>query len=183
MTRRRLGSVIAVRRLRLRGTRRPVIIRLGKPRRTGHDWLAPFEIRDLNGSQVHYSYGVDPLQALILALEGIRVRLDKSRPRLTWVGGPAGEIGFSRLVPDLGSPEFRRRIEQLIDREVERFVRKLERRHQVRLRLASTIGAQRGDASAAHRTPSPPGARTGAVPRSAVTARARRAPVRRGILR
>lgn len=129
---RRLGSVVAARRLRLRGTRRPVIIRLGKPRRTGRDWLAPFEIRGLNGSQVHYSYGVDPLQALILALEGIRGRLDKSRPRLTWLGGPAGEIAFSRLVPDLGSPELRKRIEQLIDCEVELFVRRLERRHRAR---------------------------------------------------
>jgi len=124
---RRLGSVIAVRRLRLRGTRRPVIIRLGRPWRTGRDWLAPIEIRGLNGSQVHDVYGVDEIRALVLAFDVIRAKLDKSTPSLTGVGGPPGEIGLARFLPDLGSPELRQRIEQLIDREVERFVRKLER--------------------------------------------------------
>jgi hypothetical protein len=74
------------------------------------------------------------MQALINALEGIRVTLAKRGQHLTWVGGRSGDPGFPRIVLDFGFPQLRERIEQLIDREVERFVRVLERKHRRRHR-------------------------------------------------
>lgn len=134
----RLAPVVAVRRLRVRGSRRTVLVRLGKPRRAGRDWRAPFQIRGAGSSEILYGYGVDAMQALSNALEGIRVTLAKSGKHLTWVGGQRGDTGFPRVVPDIGSPQLRQRIEQLIDREVERFVRMLERKHRRRHRQGAS---------------------------------------------
>jgi hypothetical protein len=128
----RLGPVIAARRLRVRGSRRTVLVRLGKPRRAGRDWRAPVQIRGAGSSELLYGYGVDAMQAVIDALEGIRVTLAKRGHHLTWVGGSSGDTGFPRVVPDIGSPQLRQRIEHLIDREVERFVQALERKHRRR---------------------------------------------------
>ncbi len=91
-------------------------------------------------AEIRYAYGVDAIQAVILALEGIRGILETSARQLTWVG-EAGNTGFPRIVADLGSPRLRKRIEQLVnrevEREVERFVRALERKHRVRRRPLS----------------------------------------------
>jgi|RhiMetdeSRZDD1v2_1073273.scaffolds.fasta_scaffold25257_2 hypothetical protein len=144
---RRLGTPIAVRRLRKPGSRRAVLVRLGKPRRSGRDWLAPFQIRGLDSDEIQYGYGVDAVQAVISMLEGVRVTLDGSGERLTWVGGLPAATGFPRYVPDCGSSRLRKRIEQLIDREVRSFVRGLERRHRAR-RHCGKLEAPR--ASAAH---------------------------------
>lgn len=128
----RLGPVIAIRRLRVRGSRRTVLVRLGKPRRAGRDWRVPFQIRGVGSTELLDGYGVDAMQAVINALEGIRVTLAKRGQHLTWAGGRSGDTGFPRVVPDIGSPQLRQRIEQLIDREVARFVRALEQKHRRR---------------------------------------------------
>lgn len=133
-----LGPVIAVRRLRVRGSRRTVLVRLGRPRQAGQDWRVPFQIRGAGGAELLYGYGVDAMQAVINALEGIRVTLAKSGQHLTWVGGRSGDTGFPRVVPDIGFPPLRQRIEQIIDREVERFVRALERKHPRRPRQGAS---------------------------------------------
>jgi hypothetical protein len=104
------------------------------PRRAGRDWRVPFQIGAAARSEILYGYGVDAIQALSNALEGIRVTLTKSGQHLTWEGGRPGDTGFPRVVPDIGFPQLRQRIEQLMDREVERFVRALERKHRRRHR-------------------------------------------------
>jgi hypothetical protein len=120
---------MAVRRLRVRGSRRTVLVRLGKPRRAGRDWRVPVQIRGVGSAELLDGFGVDAIQAVINALEGIRVTLAKSGQHLTWVGGRSGDTGFPRVVPNIGSPQLRQRLEQLIDREVEHFVRALEQKH------------------------------------------------------
>ncbi|MGH7267313.1 MAG: DUF6968 family protein [Candidatus Rokuibacteriota bacterium] len=133
------GAVVGARRLRRPGSRRTVLVRVGMPRRSGRDWVVPFQLRGLAPSRIRYSYGVDALQALMLAFEGIRVTLETRGKALTWLGEP-GESGFYRFVPDLGIPPVRRRPEKAIDREMRAFLRKLERRYRRRrLRQASSV--------------------------------------------
>jgi hypothetical protein len=70
--RRTLGLVIGLRHLRETGLKRRVVtVRLGRPRRTGHDWLCPFHVSGLEDSQVQYAHGVDAIRALFSAMEGI----------------------------------------------------------------------------------------------------------------
>src|SRR2546430_10067153 len=122
------GPVIAERQLSRAGSRQ-VTVSLGKPRRSGKDWECPFRIGGVGSRGVQYGYGVDAIQALTSALEGIRVTLERSGNRLPWIGGNPGDPGFERPVPNALGLEFSRRLNRMIDREVARFVRVQERRH------------------------------------------------------
>lgn len=83
------GQIIGELALNRVGTNgKAVTVVLGIPRRmTGGDWKCPFRI---TGHRVHYGYGVDAIQALTTALEGIRVRLEASGQELTWLDGKPG---------------------------------------------------------------------------------------------
>lgn len=127
---RSFGPVIAMRQLSAAGARK-VTVSLGKPRRmkSGEDWECPFRIGGLGGRAVQYGYGVDAIQALTTALEGIRVTLERSGKRLSWIGGNASDSGFERSVPSALGVDFSRRLNRIVDREVAQFVRVQERRH------------------------------------------------------
>lgn len=127
---RKLGVVIAVRQLRGEGPRPKVVtVKLGKPRRSKKDWECPFSINGLKIRGIRFRYGVDAIQALYLALEGIGVILARSGARLTWIGGQLGDTGFNRLVPSYFGPKFSRKLSRMIDREVERFARASTMKH------------------------------------------------------
>jgi hypothetical protein len=81
---RKLGVVIAVRQLRREGPQPKVVtVKLGKPRRSREiDWECPFLISGLGIRGIQYGRGVDAVQALSMALEGIRVLLGRSGARL-----------------------------------------------------------------------------------------------------
>ena len=72
-----LGPVIARRELVRVGSRRPVVVEIGKPRRrpTG-EWACPYRIGGLGRSGVKQAYGEDAVQALQLALDGVRAHLE-----------------------------------------------------------------------------------------------------------
>ena len=126
---RRFGVIIGMRQLSQDGAlRKPISVALGKPRRMkGGDWECPFRI---TGFGIQYGYGVDSIQALTTALEGIRVTLRRSGKRLTWVGGDSGDTGFERLVTTSFGVKFTERLDHMIDREIARFVQALKRQHQ-----------------------------------------------------
>lgn len=126
----RLGTIVAVRELREIGSRQKVVtVRLGKPRKVrGGDWACPYQISGLGRAKVHYAYGVDALQALILAIEGIRTALEKTGRRLSWVGGEPGDTGFPRFVPTFFGLDFSKRLNKFLDQEVRRFARRAERK-------------------------------------------------------
>lgn len=106
---------------------------LGKPRRLkGGDWECPFHIVGLRTKTVESGYGVDAVQALTMALEGIRVTLERSGQRLSWIGGEPGDTGFGRLIPTSLGPAFSKRVNRIVDREIVRFVGLLKRRHRKR---------------------------------------------------
>jgi hypothetical protein len=100
---------------------------LGQPRpdkRPGGDWECPFRIQGAGVSSVEFGYGVDSMQALTTALEGIRALLDEKFGSLEW----KEDAGFQRLIPIGFGAAFSRRLERLVDRECHRQLRQLERR-------------------------------------------------------
>jgi hypothetical protein len=130
-----VGNVIGERRLVFRDApRKTVIVTLGKPRRMkGHqDWECPFRIKGADMTCLEFGYGVDALQALTSALEGIRVVLDEIGRPLAWSGVLPDHTGFQRLIPLADGAEFSARLERLVDRELNRHVRQLERRRKKR---------------------------------------------------
>src|SRR5260370_5079047 len=116
---RKLGSVVASRTLTEDGKpANRVQIVLGKPRRLGTDWECPYSIRGLEAGSVQTIAGSDSFQALQLAIQALRVRLDETRRKVLWSpGDPAFGSGIAPELPSgLGAaPEHR--IKRFIERE------------------------------------------------------------------
>ena len=123
--------VIAMRRVRLSrgGTARVLTAKIGVPRRVGTgEWACPYWITGFGDGATFRARGVDSVQALVLALEGVRIELKKAGGRISWVG-ERGTAGFPRYVPDYYGQVFSERLEGMIDRELLRFARAAEARH------------------------------------------------------
>lgn len=96
-----LGVVVAERQIEGRapdGSPVEVVIRFGAPRPdplsdTG-DWECPHQIGD---EAVDASYGVDSLQALLLGVSAVRIKLAESDATLDWMGMP--ELGLTVELP------------------------------------------------------------------------------------
>lgn len=127
---RSLGGILGVRQLHRRvGSRdKATTVTLGKPRRgKDADWECPFHI---TGYGIHRGYGVDAIQALTTALEGIRVILEQSEQQFTWLGGDY--IGFDRHVTSSLGRKFNTRLNRIIDLEIRHFVNSLKHAHQTK---------------------------------------------------
>jgi hypothetical protein len=122
----RLGTVIAARKLTVEGDgrRRSITVKLGAPHQTERGtWRCPFYITGIGMGTPCYAGGVDSMQALQEALNGIRVILDQSKKHLSWVGGEAAELTFPRVVPwGFGAP-LAKKLDSLIETEVENFAK------------------------------------------------------------
>ena len=126
---RKFGEIIGERQLsRIGSPEKVTTIALGKPRRKKDgDWECPFLI---TGSKIQYGYGVDALQALTTALEGVRVMLEQSGKTFSLLGGEPGYTGFDRPIPSSLGAKFNVRLNRILDREIANFVDGLERAHQ-----------------------------------------------------
>jgi hypothetical protein len=125
-----LGTVIAQRRLHVRGApRRTVVVSLGKPRPTKgeEDWNCPFRIAGAGIRVVDAAYGVDAFQALTLSLEGIRHHLDRLDTPLVW-DDMLDHSAFQRVIPLLPVASETKRLERFVEREVIRRYRVMIRR-------------------------------------------------------
>lgn len=125
--RKRPDDVIATRRLRDEDGHRYFTVWIGRPRKMGRDWQCPYHIGLSPESGVEAARGVDAFQALIHALEAIRIRLEQRRGTFTWRGGEAGDAGFPRYVPAVFGQEFAKSINRLIDNKLMRFSEKAEK--------------------------------------------------------
>jgi Domain of unknown function (DUF6968) len=116
----RKQRIVAERRLELRknGRARPVTVRLHRPQRDplpGGDWMCVVEIQGIPGRRplMRAPYGVDQMQALLLAFELMRLELRLLQDdgfALTWLGAGENDLGFPRIVEDEpSSAEWRRR--------------------------------------------------------------------------
>jgi uncharacterized protein DUF6968 len=120
-----IGTIIAHRVLKEKGPRgKEVVIHLGRPRRGSKAaWECPFLIDGLGEKTVQTAPGVDALQALLLAIAGIRANLDRARRELTWLDDDELGPDIPRFIPTQYGRLFEERIRQVIERDTDRYWR------------------------------------------------------------
>jgi|SRR5437867_7969510 len=123
---------IATRHLARTDTGAAVTVQLGRPRRrrTG-EFECPYRVRGLGRAKIGRALGEDSVQALQLAFEAVRRELEPHAAILTWYGA-LGETGFPQYVPYTFGGRFRKRLEAMLNREIEREARRLEHRSKAR---------------------------------------------------
>lgn len=111
-------------------TPKTVTVTLGVPRlpKGERDWVCPFRISGAGIRVTEYGYGVDAIQALQTAIGGIRHFLDKSGKSFEWSGLPI-EVGFPRVIPSYGDTRLTKKLEKMVDAELERNLTRLRRRY------------------------------------------------------
>ncbi|GAA2424830.1 hypothetical protein GCM10010191_41320 [Actinomadura vinacea] len=106
-----LGEVVAERRLETvagNGARTPVVVKLGKPQpdplSANQDWYCPHQILGLGENRVEASYGVDSLQAFLLGVYSLQLKLaeraETAQVQLEWAGTP--DLGLE-VAPAFGT--------------------------------------------------------------------------------
>jgi hypothetical protein len=133
---RRIGTILAERQLAEQVSGKVVKVSLGVPRpiTDDADWECPFRISGAGISRVEFGRGIDSMQALTTALDFIRVLLDETGLALGWKMGAGrqdiwhDETGFARSIPIALGPAITRRLERVVDREIQGEVQRLERR-------------------------------------------------------
>jgi hypothetical protein len=127
-----MGEILCRRRLKLFGARgrKTAVVSLGMPKRYGRSWGCPIYISGIGLQEPVVVYGEDAFQALIMAIAGIRWTMDKSGFAFSWLTSERGAHGFPRYI-DYGGwgVAFRSKLERMVDREVDRFVRATMPRH------------------------------------------------------
>lgn len=129
------------------GSLREISVSIEKPQRTPRgNWQCRFLIKGLGRPQTHSLGGGDSLQALLLAVEGARVTLDKTGSRFTWLETDPEKAGTAipRYVPMLRGPHFEARVNLAIERESKRdFQRILKTRKANIAAFEAEIGERR----------------------------------------
>jgi hypothetical protein len=119
-----LGTVVAER--EYRSARRKVIVQIGTPRRASWktDFQCPIRIVIGGKSTLNAAYGIDSVQALMLAFDAVEAELTAISPPVRWIGGSRpGDTGiYRRITMSLGR-EFDEKLQRLVDGEVERQLR------------------------------------------------------------
>jgi hypothetical protein len=92
--------VVAERVLEFRSTpAREITVKIGRPEPHGDDWACPFQILGFDRRHGLRAYGVDPFQALLLAIRAVSAELDAAARReggcFTWLGEPGD--GFPKV--------------------------------------------------------------------------------------
>ncbi len=98
-------------------------VKLGFPEPSeGGDWRCAFRVKGLNRGKTDYAGGIDALQALVNALDGIATKLRESGRALTWID-IAGETGIRRQVPIFLGVDLADEIESHIEAKIESSIR------------------------------------------------------------
>jgi hypothetical protein len=121
----KLGPVIARRILEEEGfPKRKIVVSIGMPRKdplSKHgDWECPFLLQGVGDSTVQRSGGVDSMQALIVAIQGIRVGLEQSGRKFFYIDPKMGSFQIPMFVPTSLGKEFEDRVGLAIERETVR---------------------------------------------------------------
>jgi hypothetical protein len=122
---RRFGRIVAQRVLTdAADPKKEIVVTLGIPRRASpEEWQCPARVEGLKPKPIlGVMSGIDALQALLLAVEFLRLQLSESGRRLAWVTDSvlctAG--GIPRQVPANYGEKFDKRMAILIEREKEK---------------------------------------------------------------
>jgi hypothetical protein len=114
--------------------KKPIAVKLGlpSPSENGQEWACKFHLAGLRNSRVQVAYGVDGLQALTIAADAIRKRLDRLR-NVTSETEPY-EFVFPQVVPMSYGLEFHRYLCEVLRKEIEKKERQLSRKRLARKR-------------------------------------------------
>jgi hypothetical protein len=110
------------------GSMREIVVSFEVPRQDPRgDWRCRFLIKGLGKPQIHLAGGVDSLQALLLAVEGARVALDKTGSRFTWLETDPDKAGpgIPRFIPTHQGPRFEASVHLAIERESKRYFQRI----------------------------------------------------------
>jgi hypothetical protein len=105
-----IGELIAERVLVLEvdGTEREIVVRLGKPKQEGSDWVCAYQILGFKRKRGLLVYGIDAFQALLLAIKSLSVDLEVEAKRsggiLTFLGEAL--IDFPKSKGEKGTVEW-----------------------------------------------------------------------------
>jgi len=129
------GQWICTRRFtaEVNGKRRFAIAKIGPPVKSGRDWACKLFVSNAGMKEPMLVYGVDQMQAILLAFEGVLTTLRNSGIEWRWIHGEKGDIGVPRFVPSGFGRRFASRLESIIDAETNKFAANAERRHYNRL--------------------------------------------------
>lgn len=99
-----VGEIIAERKLTLMRDGRPfseVLVLLGRPKQLPDhpDFYCPYQFKGAGSEKVKYICGIDPFQALMLAIKSLACDLDLLNKHLggnlRWEGDEKGWLGFT----------------------------------------------------------------------------------------
>jgi hypothetical protein len=117
----------------VKGKRRFALAKIGQPEKSGRDWACKLFISNVGMKEPMLVYGVDQMQAILLAFEGVLTALRNSGTEWGWIHGDKGDIGVPRFVPRGFGRRFASKLESIIDAETNKFATIAERRHYRRL--------------------------------------------------
>ncbi len=118
-----------------------VLVRIGKPRKISvTEWECAFHISNIGMHEIQFGHGIDGVQALIQAIEGARVFLEKSGKKFIWEGAEEGETGIPRYVPMFYGKDFTEHLHKMIDSEMARFAKAAGRRFAVKAQSETRTG-------------------------------------------
>jgi hypothetical protein len=106
-----------------------ILLQIGTPRRASWktDFYCPIRLVGRETKTLR-AFGVDSVQALILALELARIRLRHWKPKVFWEAGERlGDVGISRSVGTGMGLDFELELEELIDKAVAKKSKQLEK--------------------------------------------------------
>src|SRR5262245_22840037 len=124
---------IAARRVFQSANGKPVVLVLGVPQPVpGSDWGCALQITGLKTSwrRPRYVFGIDGLQALHLAMKCATDALTSAEADLQWLG-QKGDVMLPRFLPDLPRQQ-QARLEAIVEREVIKFWKRVERHHKAK---------------------------------------------------
>jgi hypothetical protein len=104
-----------------------LIARLGFPRRSekaNNDWACDFQILGCQDGRIRVAYGIDGMQAFVIAASVIRSDLDRMKSLIS--SDEAYELVFPRFVPTSYGLELHRHLCELLDTEIGKKNRDIE---------------------------------------------------------
>lgn len=115
-------QAVATRGLRTASGRK-VVATLYRPVRKGPtDWRCTFSITGLGEPLEVTVRGIDGLQALTVAIDGVRFHLERAPEPLIWLDGEPGDFGLPRSLPYGFGVEVERHLSAMVFAEVSRLV-------------------------------------------------------------
>lgn len=81
----------------------------------GWDWACPYRIEGLEAAVQSQVFGIDALQALQLVSVAIRVELEQSGERLSWLDDDFWQAGFPMLLQSYGDRRIEEKLLKLLE--------------------------------------------------------------------